>query len=79
MRFLMYVADLSAVQSYTFSLEKCPNNLIKYAKWQIIIGFYILYRIKNCQKHTLRLYLLIVTAQLPQGVYRSPCDSSDVV
>ena len=37
----MYVTDSSAVQGYTFSLEKCPNNLIKYAKWQIIIGMRI--------------------------------------
>lgn len=39
MRFLMYVADLSAVQSYTFSLEKCPNIQLKICKKSQMVRF----------------------------------------
>lgn len=63
MRFLMYVADLSAVQSYTFSLEKCPNIQLKICKNIINGTFYRHFETLIKQIVTLQ-YLFLLNSEI---------------
>lgn len=56
MRFLKYVADLSAMQSYTFSAENHPNNFKKITKPQNNV-FYGRLWFLNLTNHSIEVFL----------------------